>query len=172
MAFNPKEFLELEKNLIVQQFLTLKKDDLIGLGQELGVEVQAKMRKSELRDLVLSGLIQEELIDEGSVEIPKPATSLSALEIRKMELQHAFEMKKLEFDREEREKARQEKLAVEDKKLAAEQRARELEFEKEKFAADQKKRYQNQPPPHDRCRRSGCCWPSGRDESPGWHAHS
>ena len=138
-ALDPKVFLEQKAGDIAQQFPTLKKNELLALGQHLELEVRAAMKKAEIQEVVLGHLIEAEIIEEGSVKIPKIA-SMSAVEIRKLELKQELELKKLAHELEQKKLAaelEQKKLAaeLEKEKIAAEDRARQ-----EKIAAEERAR--------------------------------
>ena len=130
-ALDPKVYLEQEVSEIAEQFLTLKKKDLMVLGQHLELEVKPAMKKAQIQEVVLGHMMEEEIIEEGSVDLPK-GDSGTALEIRKLEMQHELELRKLNAE----EKARQEKLDAEEKarheKLEAEERARRDKLQQEK----------------------------------------
>jgi hypothetical protein len=103
MAFVPQTFLSQEVGEITQQFLTLRKSDVLALGKHLELDVKAAMRKSQIQEIVLEHLVDDDVIPKGLIEVPKVSESGSAVEVRKLELQHELELKKLA---EKEEKAR------------------------------------------------------------------
>ena len=122
-ALDPKVYLGQKVSEIAEQFLTLRKKDLMVLGQHLELEVKPAMKKAQIQEVVLGHMMEEEIIEEGSVDLPK-GDSGTALEIRKLEMQHELELRKLDAEV----KARQEKLEAEEK---ARQEKLELEERKE-----------------------------------------
>ena len=92
-AFNPETYLKQDAAEIAQQFLTLKKKDLMALGQHFKLEVKIAMRRAQLQEVVLEQLVDEEIIEDGSVDIPKADST--TLEIRKLELQQELQLKEI-----------------------------------------------------------------------------
>ena len=110
-AFNPETYLKQDAAEIAQQFLTLKKKDLMALGQHFKLEVKIAMRRAQLQEVVLEQLVEEDIIEDDSVEITSvdiTKADSTALEIRKLELQQELELKR---------------LGLEQEKLVAEERA-------------------------------------------------
>ena len=95
-GFDPKEFLKKEADEIAERFLTLKKNEVLALGKSLRLEVKISMRRLEIQRVVLEHLVEHDIVEDGSIELPK---AQSDLEIRKLELQHAHEEKEKEKDR-------------------------------------------------------------------------
>ena len=117
-SFSTETYLGQDATEIARQFRTLRKDDLMTLGQHFSLDVKTTMRKAQLQELVLKQLIEEDVIEGGSVDLPN--TGPNALEMRKLELEQfkqrsdqELHCKRLEMEREER--VRKEKLEDEEK---------------------------------------------------------
>ena len=98
MVFSVTEFL---KSPTVDEFESLKKDDLIGLGLHLKLDVKSSMRKQEIRNIVAKELLAKEIFSsyDFPVEPVSSETKMSKFEfeLEKMKIQ-------LQFEKEEKER--------------------------------------------------------------------
>ncbi|KAK3084422.1 hypothetical protein FSP39_016366 [Pinctada imbricata] len=124
MVFSVTEFL---KSPTVQEFESLKKDDLIGLGLHLKLDVKSSMRKQEIRNIVAKELLAKEIFSsyDFPVEPVSSETKMSKyeFELEKMKIQ-------LQFEKEEKE--RQFQIEKEEKERQFEKEEKERQFEREK----------------------------------------
>ncbi|KAK3084264.1 hypothetical protein FSP39_010811 [Pinctada imbricata] len=130
MVFSVTEFL---KSPTVDEFESLKKDDLIGLGLHLKLDVKSSMRKQEIRNIVAKELLAKEIFSlyDFPVEPVSSETKMSKyeFELEKMKIQLQFEKeeKERQFEREEKEREKQERM-----------HEKELQFELEKTHLEDK----------------------------------
>ncbi len=117
------------------------------LGKHLELDVKAAMRKSQIQEIVLEHLVDDDVIPKGLIEVPKVSESGSAVEVRKLELQHGLELKKLaekeekarleektrreQMEFEERKHERETKMKLEESRLAQEREERETKMKLE-----------------------------------------
>ncbi|KAK3106890.1 hypothetical protein FSP39_002127 [Pinctada imbricata] len=124
MVFSVTEFL---KSPTVDEFESLKKDDLIGLGLHLKLDVKSSMRKQEIRNIVAKELLAKEIFSsyDFPVEPVSSETKMSKyeFELEKMKIQ-------LQFEKEEKE--RQFQIEKEEKERQFEKEEKERQFEREK----------------------------------------
>ena len=135
-GFDPKEFLKKEADEIAELFLTLKKNEVLALGKSLGLEVKISMRKLEIQNVVLEQLVEKNIVENGSIELPKAPSS--ELEIRRLEIQQEKEEKDRQYEIEEKEKDRQ--LAKEMKQMEMEMKQKEMEMKRMVVEAEEKAR--------------------------------
>ncbi|KAK3092929.1 hypothetical protein FSP39_008989 [Pinctada imbricata] len=137
MVFSVTEFL---KSPTVDEFESLKKDDLIGLGLHLKLDVKSSMRKQEIRNIVAKKLLAEEIFlsYDFPVEPVSSETKMSKyeFELEKMKIQLQFEKeekerqfekeeKERQFEREKQERMHEKELQFELEKLKLEKSAKE-----------------------------------------------
>ncbi|KAK3089262.1 hypothetical protein FSP39_002191 [Pinctada imbricata] len=128
MVFSVTEFL---KSPTVDEFESLKKDDLIGLGLHLKLDVKSSMRKQEIRNIVAKELLAEEIFSsyDFPVEPVSSETKMSKyeFELEKMKIQLQFEKeeKERQFEREKQERMHEKELQFELEKLKLEKGAKE-----------------------------------------------
>ena len=109
-SFDPETYLSQTPDQVADQFLTLKKNELLILGDHFELELEAAMRKAEIQRDVLQCLISEDIIEEFAVELPSVQPAY-ALEMRKLEPQHELELKKLEIEQEQSKLVHAERIA-------------------------------------------------------------
>ena len=73
-AFDTNVYLDQEPGDIAEQFVGLKKDDLKALGQHFNLDVKAALKKAVTQNDIADLLMSENIIEEGSVEIPVVVT--------------------------------------------------------------------------------------------------
>ncbi|KAK3086277.1 hypothetical protein FSP39_016214 [Pinctada imbricata] len=128
MVFSVTEFM---KSPTVDEFESLKKDDLIGLGLHLKLDVKSSMRKQEIRNIVAKELLAKEIFSsyDFPVEPVSSETKMSKFEfeLEKMKIQLQFEKeeKERQFEREKQERMHERELQFELEKLKLEKDAKE-----------------------------------------------
>ncbi|KAK3085547.1 hypothetical protein FSP39_005150 [Pinctada imbricata] len=125
MVFSVTEFL---KSPTVDEFESLKKDDLIGLGLHLKLDVKSSMRKQEIRNIVAKELLAKEIVSsyDFPVEPVSSETKMSKFEfeLEKMKIQ-------LQFEKEEKERQFQIEREEKERQFEKEEKIRQFEREKE-----------------------------------------
>ncbi|KAK3106188.1 hypothetical protein FSP39_014556 [Pinctada imbricata] len=136
MVFSVTEFLKLPT---VDEFESLKKDDLIGLGLHLKLDVKSSMRKQEIRNIVAKELLAKEIFlsYDFPVEPVSSETKMSKyeFELEKMKIQLQFEKeeKERQFEKEEKERHLQFEREKEEREKQERMHEKELQFELEKL---------------------------------------
>ena len=69
-VFDAKTFLKQKEDEIVRKFLTLRKNELIALAQNLQLEIKNAMRKFEIQRVMMNYLVEEEIVSEDKIGIP------------------------------------------------------------------------------------------------------
>ncbi|KAK3089782.1 hypothetical protein FSP39_006484 [Pinctada imbricata] len=134
MVFSVTEFL---KSPTVDEFESLKKDDLIGLGLHLKLDVKSSMRKQEIRNIVAKELLAKEIFSsyDFPVEPVSSETKMSKyeFELEKMKIQ-------LQFEKEEKERQFQIEKEEKERQFEKEEKERHLQFEREKEEREKQER--------------------------------
>ncbi|KAK3098851.1 hypothetical protein FSP39_023736 [Pinctada imbricata] len=136
MVFSVTEFL---KSPTVDEFESLKKDDLIGLGLHLKLDVKSSMRKQEIRNIVAKELLAKEIFSsyDFPVEPVSSETKMSKFEfeLEKMKIQLQFEKeekgRQFQFEKEEKERQFQIEKEEKERQFQIEREEKERQFEKE-----------------------------------------
>jgi hypothetical protein len=124
-----EELQEFLKNPSWEEFDKLRKPVLVELAQHYHLKFSSKMRKQEIKNLLIDALVEEEIFDQSLLQhkivLEIPRTFDSNFEIKKLEME--MEMKKLEIEERKREK----EFEFEERKREKEfeEREREREFE-------------------------------------------
>ena len=128
MSFNPAEFL---KELDIDEFDGLSKEELLTLGKHLKLTVKRAMRKAEIQRSIV-----ECFVDQGELEetVLSSYVSSSDLDVRKLELQAQLELSKLELEKEklaqeDRERDREKSMELEKQRMEHEREMKKLEIE-------------------------------------------
>ena len=121
--FLPQEFVQKDSKEIVSLFPSLKKDELLELAKHFKKPATTQWRKAEIRKVVLTTLVKEDILSEDEAQelcvFEMTSDQIYNLQLRKIEL----EEKKLKQQEQDKEKERE----LEEKKL---ERERELEEKK------------------------------------------
>ena len=127
MEFKLDEFLE---NPSLEEFGKLRKAPLVEIGEHFGLDVKMTMRKQELKNTVIQGLVDEEVFGEEALSEIKPVPgAIDPLALKQMELAHEFRIKQLEREKEEQE--RRDRLEREEKEREERERERRERAERE-----------------------------------------
>ena len=78
MSFKAEDFM---KSPSTETFEKLKKDELLSLGQHLGVNVKSQMRKSKIFNLVLEHMVEEEIFSETALEFKTESSEIEKNEV-------------------------------------------------------------------------------------------
>ena len=102
-SFEPETFLSKPDQ---EEFLKLKKAELMLLGQHLELEVKETMKKSEIQSAILKHLVSKQIFEESVLKSMKSPVSTLELELKRLEIEQ------LRIKNEEREKQRQHELEM------------------------------------------------------------
>ena len=115
--FNIETFVE-EPTLRVVK--SLKKAELVSVAQHYKLEVGSTMKKSQIKQLVIDYLVEEEIVSEEEVKPPmESGTDQNSLELRRLELQ--------DKERERESQLKLKELEIREKELSIQLRMKELE---------------------------------------------
>ena len=100
----------------IEKLLKLKREHLISLMSHYGLVVDKSKRKAEIRDVLISHMVKNDILNDDALEYISKEEKSEALMIKEMELEHQREMRlrELEYEREqEKERLEHERLKLE-----------------------------------------------------------
>ena len=78
---------------------SLKKSELTVVAQHYKLEISSTLKKSELKNLVIEHLLEEELVSDDDSDLPDTASATrNTLELRRLELQDRERERESQFE--------------------------------------------------------------------------